>query len=70
MSLKKIADKKRNQIFKNKTINIKENKDKGLKPLYDELVGNDKVITQRGGLIYLSDGLWLTPDGDIVELGR
>lgn len=70
MSLKKLADKKRNQSLKNKTINIKEDKDRGLKPLYDELVGNDKVVTQRGGLIYLSDGLWLTPEGDIVDLGR
>jgi len=73
MSLKKIADKKKKDISNNKIVvdkDIKEDNSKPLKPLYNDLVGNDKVIKQRGELVYLTEGLWITPDGDVIDLGR
>ena len=73
MNLKKIVDKKKKDISSNKKIlnkNIKEDETKTLKLLYDDLVDNDKVIAQRGELVYLTDGLWITPDGEVIDLGR
>ena len=73
MNLKKIVDKKKKDISSNKKIlnkNIKEDETKTLKLLYDDLVDNDKVVAQRGELVYLTDGLWITPDGEVIDLGR
>ena len=36
------------------------------KSLYNDLVGNNKVHA-LDGLVYLSDGMYMTSDGDIVE---
>ena len=57
MNSKKIVDKKKAEV-------------KPLKLLYNDLVGNDKVIAQRGELVYLTDGLWITPEGEVIDLGR
>lgn len=38
----------------------------GIKSLYNDLVGNNKVHTVDG-LVYLFDGMYMTADGDIVE---
>jgi len=58
MNLKKTVDKK------------KKDETKPLKLLYNDLVGNDKVVAQRGELVYLTDGLWITPEGEVIDLGR
>jgi len=73
MNLKKIVGKKKKDISNNKKIlnkNINEDETKTLKLLYDDLVDNDKVIAQRGELVYLTDGLWITPEGEVIDLGR
>jgi hypothetical protein len=36
-----------------------------LKPLYDTL--KEKGVPTRENCIYLSDGLYITPSGDVVE---
>ena len=48
----------------------KKEEAKPLKLLYNDLVDNDKVVAQRGELVYLTDGLWITPEGEVIDLGR
>lgn len=44
-----------------------ENSKDDLKGTYEAIVNNGTPTTM-GNLIYLNDGLYLTPDGDIVEM--